>query len=681
MQDKNIQDCLEKSLKNIDSVWADEEKTELNKPKLLDLIEKTDEEVIKALLNHPDIKRYFFTQISDTYVFKLQDFRFFLDKHSVNNSYTRYANRIGLSDGVRFLKDSSDIVLDFPFKDCILNGGQSSEEGEETYFKHTDEIYAATSQKRKEIFFNQTLAFDEIDRLLDAKAFSNCARYTKQGKQLVGEIKRNTDGTPAENLIIKGNNLVALHSLATQFKGKIKLIYIDPPYNTGSDGFKYNDKFNHSTWLTFMKNRLEIAREFLRDDGVIFVQCDDNEQAYLKVLMDEIFGRENFVNSISIRSSTPSGLKTTHREKTIIKTKDYILVYAKKATYVKFKPQYIKKEKWDTHYNSFFNRDTMTSKKLVDVMIENNLLPKNATINDLNLDNKEHRNFYIKFADCIYQTAPELPREQKKISLQNKDKVISYKDGEGNFQFALNGRRLTFLNKTIKPVLIGANIENDISNLLCDFWGDIDFQNTQNQGGIDFENAKKPEQLLYRIIDMTTQENDIILDFFAGSGTTLATAMKMGRKFIGVEQMDYVENITCERIKKVINGEQGGVSKALNWQGGGEFIYAELASLNQNAKQKILSCVDLKALKALFNDLYERYFLKYTISVAEFTKMIDEPDFKQLPLDEQKRMMLEMLDLNQMYISLSEINDRQFKDSLSDEDRAFSVQFYQKEAK
>ena len=235
-------------------------------------------------------------EVNGVLVFKLQDFRFFLDKHRINNSYTKYANRIGLTDGNRFLKDSSDIVLDFPFKDCVLNGGQSTEEGEEIYFKRNNDqsdsqLYKKKKRKKdKKYFLIKPLLLMKLTDFFDAKAFSKFSRYTADGKQAVGEIKRRSDGTPAENLIIKGNNLIALHSLAKQFKGKVKLIYIDPPYNTGNDGFKYNDKFNHSTWLTFMKNRLEIAKKLLADDGVIFfVQCDDNEQAYLKILMDEIF--------------------------------------------------------------------------------------------------------------------------------------------------------------------------------------------------------------------------------------------------------------------------------------------------------------------------------------------------------------------------------------------------------
>jgi adenine specific DNA methylase Mod len=272
--------------------------------------------------------------------------------------------------------------------------------------------------------------------------------------------EESVDWDTTKNLFIEGDNLEVLKLLQKSYTGKVKLIYIDPPYNTGNDSFKYNDNFNHSTWLTFMKNRLEVAKDFLSDYGVIFVQCDDNEQAYLKVLMDEIFHKENFLNSIAIRSSTPSGLKTAHRDKTIIKTKDYILVYSKYLKKINIKPQYIKKERWDTHYNSFFDKDNMVSKKLIDIMIQKKLLPENSKLTDLNINDKNHREFYIKYADCIYRTAPEMPKEQKNISLNNKNKIISYYDGEGNVQYALNGNRFSFLSQTLKPVLVGCSIEN-----------------------------------------------------------------------------------------------------------------------------------------------------------------------------------------------------------------------------
>ena len=680
----DIQTELTQALLSHEKVWANEEKTILAKNILLDLVEKTDPAIIGLLLGNDELKRHFFVEVNGVLVFKLQDFRFFLDKHSVNNSYTKYANRIGLTDGNRFLKDNSDIVLDFPFKDCVLNGGQSTEEGEEIYFKRNnsqpddktdDQLYTKLTRKRQEIFFNQTLAFDEIDRLFDAKAFSKFSRYTADGKQVVGEIKRHSDGTPAENLIIKSNNLIALHLLATQFKGKVKLIYIDVPFNTGNDSFAYNDKFNRSTWLTFMKNRLEAAKNLLTDDGVLFVHCDYNEDGYLRVLLDEIFTEDNFVANIAVRSNSISGNKTQHKEKTILKNKDTILVYKKSS--LKINPQYTIKQKWDTHYNAILISEDgeLKPKKLLEHLIENKILDPKEKITENSWGNEKFRNFCIENMNFIYRIVNSISASLKQESLKQKDTVIIKNDGD--ITYALNGERLSTLNKTI----LNMNGKMELVQLLGDLWVDIDFQNTQNEGGISFPTGKKPEALLSRIIDMTTKEGDIVLDYHLGSGTTAAVAHKMNRQYIGIEQMDYIETLAVERLKKVIAGEQSGISKAVNWQGGGEFVYAELAPFNETAKQQILACENSDGIKTLFEDLCERYFLKYNVSVNEFSQIIQEPEFQSLPLDEQKQMVLEMLDLNQMYVSLSEMDDEQFAGCLNDNDKALSRAFYQVEKK
>lgn len=419
----DLQAALTQALLSHEKVWADEEKTILAKNILLDLVEKTDPTIIGLLLGNDDLKRHFFVEVNGVLVFKLQDFRFFLDKHSVNNSYTKYANRIGLTDGNRFLKDSSDIVLDFPFKDCVLNGGQSTEEGEEVYFKRNNDqsdsqLYTKLTRKRQEIFFNQTLAFDEIDRLFDAKAFSKFSRHTADGKQAVGKIKRHSDGflkgVPAENLIIKGNNLIALHSLAKQFKGKIKLIYIDPPYNTGEDSFKYNDKFSHSTWLTFMKNRLDIAKDLLKDDGLIFVQCDDKEQAYLKILLDEIFTRENFINCIAVKMSEPSGNKMAHTSHRLPKIKEYILIY--KNINIKLNPIREQKSEWDNEYNIFLENFTQEDKRFIDLIISSQT------------ENKKLNADTLKEIDVLLKKISPISVNQKLAQLNIKDnEVIKWK--------------------------------------------------------------------------------------------------------------------------------------------------------------------------------------------------------------------------------------------------------------
>ncbi|HHF5564895.1 TPA: DNA methyltransferase [Haemophilus influenzae] len=690
----DIQTELTQALRSHEKVWANEEKTILAKNILLDLVEKTDPAIIGLLLENDELKRHFFAEVNGVLVFKLQDFRFFLDKHSINNSYTKYANRIGLMDGNRFLKDSSDIVLDFPFKDCVLNGGQSTEEGEEIYFKRNNnqsdsQLYTKLTRKRQEIFFNQTLAFDEIDRLFDAKAFSKFSRHTADGKQAVGEIKRRSDGTPAENLIIKGNNLIALHSLAKQFKGKVKLIYIDPPYNTGNDGFKYNDKFNHSTWLTFMKNRLEIAKTLLADDGVIFVQCDDNEQAYLKILMDEVFGRENFVTTIHCQMSTTQGMKVkAAQDGNIVKNAEYIIVFSKNGhKNIAINPLYDLRSEYDEHYSLYLKNDGAIGqlKELYDYRFPKDL--KNTTALSL----KEAFKKSNEFAEIVKTHLSKIVRSDKVTGF---DLSVELENSKWK-EVERNGRKyILTLDKNGKVCQLlrlqdswgkTDNYNNDegLRKIRGNWWEGfyLDMGNVGKEGSVDFKNGKKGERLISQIIKTATNENDIILDYHLGSGTTAAVAHKMNRQYIGIEQMDYIETLAVERMKKVIDGEQGGISKAVNWQGGGEFVYAELAPFNETAKQQILACENSNDIKTLFEDLCERYFLKYNVSVDEFSQIIEEPEFQSLPLDEQKQMMLEMLDLNQMYVSLSEMDDEQFTGCLNDDDKALSRAFYQAEKK
>ena len=635
-----------------------------------------DEKLITLLLGDEQCRDTFFLKIKDAYVFKTNEFKFFLEDNSIDNSFTQYSNRIGLSSGGKFFKDNTDVVLDFPFKDCILEGGQSTEDGLDTYFEYDDTTkdYLEKQSKRKEIFFNEVLAKDEIDRLLEPKAFTNITKYDSKGESKPTKFNRNEKGTITDNLIIKGNNLLALHALKQEFKGKVKLIYIDPPFNTGNDSFAYNDNFNHSTWLTFMRNRLVVAKELLTDDGLIFINVDDIEGAYLKVLCDNIFGLNKFVNSISIRSSTASGMKTAHREKKIIKQKDVVLVY-KKSDNIKLNPQYTKKEKWDTHYSYLFDRKTKSIEKLKDKLILEKILKKGDSLNELNINDPKFVSFYKKHQNNIYQTAPELPKEIKLLSKKSVDVVIQYGEND-DINYAINGRRMTFLSKTIKPVYVNQKIEEDLGMLLCDFWSDIDFQNTQNEGGVSFPAGKKPEFLLHRVISMATNENDIILDFHLGSGTTCAVAHKMNRQYIGIEQLDYGDNDSVKRLQNVINGEQSGVSKAYNWKGGGSFTYLELAKNNQTAKEAILKCNSYDELMQYFETMYTKYFLHYNVRIKEFKEVISqEENFKNLALDRQKEIFAKMLDLNQLYVNLSEMEDSRYK--LDAKDIALSKDFYQ----
>lgn len=282
----------------------------LNKNKLAELARRYDPELLNVLMCDEKVASHFFSTVqTGIQIFKKDVFLQFLNnKEFLPDSFTAYKTKIGLAtDNGKYLSENKNVVLNFPYKDCILEGGQTK-----------DDV------KRQEIFFNETLAPTEINRLLDDKVLTNFKRYDIEGKHEVEEL------SDRDNLIIKGNNLIALHSLKKRFAGKVKLIYIDPPYNTGSDSFKYNDKYKHSTWLTFMKNRLTVARDLLQYEGVIFVQCDDNEQAYLKVLMDEIFGQDNFISTI-VDVVKPEGRRYGY----IAKAHEYIIVYSKNPSMVK----------------------------------------------------------------------------------------------------------------------------------------------------------------------------------------------------------------------------------------------------------------------------------------------------------------------------------------------------------
>ncbi len=283
---------------------------------------KLDEKLISLLLDNETLREKFFIKINvgmknfSSLVFDNNKFiKFINNKEFLPDSYTSFKNKIGLTNSSGdFIASSNEVVLSFPFKDCVLAWWQDKDE-----------------QKRDEVFYNEILGADDIDRLFDKKVFTNAKRiwFNVETKQCFVSTKlewfnRDENGTISDNLIIKWNNLLALHSLKSNFAWKIKLIYIDPPYNTGNDSFKYNDKFNHSTWLTFMKNRLEVAKELLRDDWVIFVQCDDNEQSYLKILMDEIFLKQNFINNICIKSRW-----WISNDKIISLNHNFILFYAK----------------------------------------------------------------------------------------------------------------------------------------------------------------------------------------------------------------------------------------------------------------------------------------------------------------------------------------------------------------
>ena len=571
--------------------FVDENKT-LKINIIKDYAERGDVKLLEPLLKNRRTKRAFFKPVLDSFIFNTAKFKEFLEYSSACNSYSKYlGKKIGLYMGDSSLLDRNEVVLNFPFKDCVLEGGQRKEDGLDTYYEYNDKNgeYEKKQSKRREVFYNEVLAQDEIDSLFSPKAFCNTKRYEKGKSEKCTKLNRDAElnkkrglaeDTITDNLIIKGNNLLALHSLKKEFAGKVKLIYIDPPYNTGSDTFSYNDSFNRSSWLTFMKNRLEVARELLSPDGAIYVQLDYHQVHYAKILLDNIFGENNFQREIIWRIGWLSGYKTI--DNNWIRNHDTILFYSKNTDSLSFNKYYIQKS---------------------------------------------------DFKSIADSKAEQYPIED-----------------------VWNGNEYDDLNSIAIVSFSGETVSKMLN------------KNDEVKG-------QKSEKLIERIIRAHTSEKDIVLDFFGGTGTTSAVALKMNRQFIICEQIDKHVDISLRRLQKVEEGEQSGISKRNNWQGGGSFVYLELAKKNETALEQISACKSLEELTELFDELCSKYFLHYNVRVKEFRKEIESERFKQLNLKQQKEMFSRMLDLNQLYVNA---DDRHNKNTgLTEDDIAITEDFYQ----
>ena len=623
----------------------------LNKNKLSELARKYDAKLLSILMKEEKIKNHFFSELEEgILVFKKDVFLQFLNnKEFLPDSFTAYKTKIGLgnSDG-SLLSENNDIVLNFPYKDCILEGGQTK-----------DDV------KRDEIFFNETLAPTEITRLLDDKVLTNFKHYNKDGEHEVKEIKEN------DNLIIKGNNLVVLHNLKKKYAGKVKCIYIDPPYNTGKDGFNYNDRFNHSTWLSFMKNRLEVARDLLSNNGTIWISIDDNESHYLKVLADSIFGRENFLNEIIWqRAYSPVNLK-----KTFSKSHDSILVYVKNNT---SKTELNKLQRDEKSLKLYKNPD--------------NDVRGRWKSSDLSVGPAVKSNIYEIETPSGRRVLPPSGYSWR----LNKERLKEY-IADNRIWFGEDGNNVPSIKRFLSEVKDGVvaqtvwlNLNNEsqevsdecleLKELINEnsIWTYQEVGHTQDakkeiknlfSGEALFETPKS-EKLIQRIIHLSSNESDLILDFFLGSGTTAAVAHKMKRQYIGIEQMDYMDNVAVERMKKVIAGEQGGISKDVNWQGGGDFIYCELKNDAEEFKNSVIESQSTKELIELFNFAKKSSFLSYRIE----PKKLKEKEFLDLSFAEQKQLLLEIIDKNNLYVNFSDIDDDTY--GISEDEKILNKEFY-----
>jgi len=593
----------------------------LLKNEIIDNALKHDSTLITLLLSNEKTKKHFFINLENILIFDKDKFIQFLDnKEFLPDSYTSFKNKIGITLDKKYLSETSEVVLSWPYKDCILEGEMTKED-----------------QKRNEIFWNAILAPDEVSRLLDPKVLTNFKKIDING------INKTKEFNHYNNLIIRGNNLLVLHCLKEKYTGKVKLIYIDPPYNKEGSNF-YNDNFKHSTWLTFMKNRLEVAKELLSHDGLIWISISDAEAFHLKIICDDIFGRDNFLADV-IWNSTKSVTNTA----IISNAHTHNLVYSSNIE----------------------------------------LLKKNRTSFRLAADEKRFSNPDNdprgKWTADPFQVGGERPNQMYEITNPNTGEVYlpnpgnSWKNEKIVFDRLIKENRIVFgksgeAGPQRKRFWSEAKERGEVTTTL---WTDLP---TTTNASIHlkqlfkdrvFDNPK-PEGLIKRIIELSTKEGDIVLDFFGGSGTTATTALKMNRKFILCEQMDYVEDVTVQRLKKVIEGEKGGISEEVEWKGGGEFIYCELMKYNEEAIDRIHTAKSTEDLIKIWAEMVDHYFLNYDVDIHKFNENVE--GFKNLTLEEQKKVLVEMLNKNQLYVNLSEIEDAQFK--VSDEDKELNKKFY-----
>jgi len=599
-----------------------------------------DPDLINLLLNDSEMKLKFFVDIEGGFVFKQSIFLQFLEqKNYLNDSYTQYRNKVGLTIDGKYLKQRNEVALVWPFKDCVLEGGQSRE-----------------GDKREEIFFNEILAQDEITQLLEPKVLTNGKRVDKDGEKPLVQFNRNERGTITDNLIIKGNNLLALHALEKEFAGKVKLIYIDPPYNTGGEGFNYNDNFTHSSWLTFTKNRLQAAKKLLQDGGLIITQIDSSrnnkngrvgspELAYLHILLDEVFERKNYIGHLHWKKKKqPSFLSK------IAGIMESILIYSTNESRVS-------KLQIGTTSDTTTRVDNADNKYSVRVL-EKGVCYKsleNCTIKAGIYKNKTMQTEFLD--DVVVKDGKTVSDVRVKAKFRTSQVEITRfcKEGliyitERNSLRRLKSEAEKKKGKTITDLLLDWGQNQDATEELRKL-----FNITDDSKIFD---TPKPELLLNKLIECTTDEDDIVLDYCLGSGTTAAVAHKMNRQYIGIEQMDYIETVAVERLKKVVAGEQGGISKSVNWQGGGDFVFIEHKKYNQTFIEKIKAASDTKTLLQIWEQMKVKSFINYNVDIKKQEEHLE--DFKNLSLSDQKQILFEILDKNQLYVNLSSLYDKDF---------------------
>ncbi|MDE7418709.1 MAG: site-specific DNA-methyltransferase [Muribaculaceae bacterium] len=641
MADISLQDKLVAVLRNL-SIYCSEDGI-LLKNKIVADAHNLNPTLLKALLADTSLKEHFFEDVDGITVFdKVKFQRFVSNKNFLPDSFTSYKNKIGLTspDGQDFISESGEVVLTWPYKDCVLEGGQDKEDS-----------------KRNEIFYNEILAPDEITRLTEPKALTSFKFFDSDGEHEIEDIANH-------NLIIKGNNLLVLSSLCDKYRNSIQVIYIDPPYyfkeHKEKDTFKYNSNFHLSTWLTFMRNRIKYAYEMLKTNGTIWVNISEDGMHYLKVLLDDIFGADCFVGTLprrtrSGKSDVPFNLSQDF---------DWILVYTKASSKDKVVGRGIERKYFSTP--DYPGRPW----RLADLTKQTSAKDRPNSFFTL-IDPKTGKQYppsESRTWAITSDTFPRLYREGYVVFPDDYDFINITKPYARKFkdQDDSSGK----LSSVISDFLI----KDFLSNLLNSCKNEVGNYESTNLFGIGEFDFAKPENLIAQILSVASKEGDLVMDFFLGSGTTCAVAHKMKRKYIGIDQMDYIESLAVNRLKQVISGEQGGVSVDYNWQGGGSFVYCELAKANARYLDDIKSADSDAELLLIWERMKDSSLLSFKVKPNEIDPSSE--DFRGLSIDDKKRFLIACLDKNMLYVPYSDIESMEY--GISKDDIHLNRTFYRR---
>ncbi|WP_017547425.1 site-specific DNA-methyltransferase [Salinicoccus carnicancri] len=634
--DTVINDEITKVLESFnDKYYIDKE---INKNKIIQDLNNYDHDLIMSILQNETLDNLFTQKIMDTKILKINNLIkvFEMDQYW-KNSYTKYTKKIGLTSSGKFLEETSDVILDFPYKDTVLKASMTKEDNDKNDLTPS------------EPFLNEVIAKNEIDVLLDKKILSNAKKYSEEGAEEVSSYN-------GESLLIKGNNLLTLHSISNRFLNDFDVIYIDPPYNVTSSNntFSYNNRFNHSSWLVFMKNRLEIAKKLLKkDDGVLIIAIDENEVNYLGVLLDELF--PDYENHLITVIHNPRGVQGTNfsysneflyfvfpEGKKVIEDRKLLDSEISLSNLRNWGGESLRTDGRNTFFPILVDLDTNEIVGFGEI-VEDDTHPKQTEIKE-----------GVAYVYPIDTKGIERKWRYARQTIESIQEMLHVVKKNNNRYEIMLGKNFGQYKTVWQSPLYDASVHG--KQLLKKLVPNADFSFPKSIYSV--------YDALYSVIKY--KKNAKVLDFFSGSGTT-AHAVQMlnkedrgNRTFVMIEQMPYIETVQIPRL--LAKDESKKVTP---------FIYIELMEKSRGYIQSIMDAEDTSELIDIYSRMLDNVDLNFQVDLQEIQESLWQNPFK-----EQKMILIKIIDKNQLYYNYSEIDDANVRDLISNSDYAFNDSFY-----